>query len=77
LRFFAILSQTPFQQIVFRLLYRKGLALFIFFYIPELPQTRYFAAQKSLTALPSGVREPQWLGTKYTTRRKGEVMKGG
>ena len=26
---------------------------------------------------PLGVREPQWLGTKYTARRKGEEMKGG
>ena len=26
---------------------------------------------------PCGAREPQWLGTKYTTRRKGEAMKGG
>ena len=26
---------------------------------------------------PFRAREPQWLGTKFTTRRKGEVMKGG
>ena len=26
---------------------------------------------------PFGVREPQWLGTKYAIRRKGEAMKGG
>ena len=26
---------------------------------------------------PEGVREPQWLGTKYAIRRKGEAMKGG
>jgi len=26
---------------------------------------------------PHGAREPQWLGTKFTSRRKGEAMKGG
>ena len=26
---------------------------------------------------PFGAREPQWLGTKFTSRRKGEAMKGG
>jgi hypothetical protein len=26
---------------------------------------------------PVGAREPQWLGTKFTFRRKGEAMKGG
>jgi hypothetical protein len=26
---------------------------------------------------PSRVREPQWLGTKSTSRRNGEAMKGG
>lgn len=26
---------------------------------------------------PTGAREPQWLGTKYTNTRKGESMKGG
>jgi hypothetical protein len=27
--------------------------------------------------LPYPLREPQWLGTKSTPRRKGEAMKGG
>jgi hypothetical protein len=26
---------------------------------------------------PNGAREPQWLGTKFTSRRNGEAMKGG
>jgi hypothetical protein len=26
---------------------------------------------------PFRVREPQWLGTKFTFRRNGEAMKGG
>ena len=26
---------------------------------------------------PVGVREPQWFGSEFTFRRKGEAMKGG
>jgi len=26
---------------------------------------------------PTRAREPQWFGTEYTSRRKGEAMKGG
>jgi hypothetical protein len=36
-----------------------------------------FAAPWAIEYDPFGVREPQWLGTKFTFRRKGEAMKGG
>jgi len=34
-------------------------------------------SRRVATFSPNGAREPQWLGTKFTSRRKGEAMKGG